>query len=95
MRYRFGGEKNRFPRSYELNFKLIRKERYEELLRSKPDKLSIEAMPTGPGQKRVFKVDLSKHKYIVGKESASWTTTRSWATVKRNTRDMENPRWRR
>ncbi len=53
---------------YELNFKLIRKERYEELLRSKPGKLSIEAMPIGPGQKRVFKVDLSKYEYIVGKE---------------------------
>jgi hypothetical protein len=33
-----------------------------------PAVTSIEAMPTGPGQKRVFKVDLSKHKYIVGKE---------------------------
>ena len=53
---------------YELNFKLIRKERYEELLRSRPDKLRIEAMETGPGQKRVFKVDLSKCEYIAGKE---------------------------
>lgn len=53
---------------YELNFKLIRKERYEELLRSRPDKLRIEAMETGPGQKRVFRVDLSKYEYIASKE---------------------------
>jgi hypothetical protein len=53
---------------YELLFKLIRKDRYEELLRNKPDKLRIEAMETGPGRKRVFKVDLSKYEYIVGKE---------------------------
>ena len=53
---------------YELLFKLIRKDRYEELLRNKPDKLRIEAMETGPGRKRVFKVDLSKYEYIAGKE---------------------------
>ncbi len=53
---------------YELNFKLMGKERYEELLHSRPGKLRIEAMPTGPGQKRVFKVDLSKYEYIAGKE---------------------------
>jgi hypothetical protein len=53
---------------YELLFKLIKKDRYEELLRNQPHKLRIEAMVTGPGRKRVFKVDLSKYEYIVGRE---------------------------
>src|ERR1035441_7597265 len=52
---------------YELSFKLIGIERYEQL-RSRPGKLSIEAMTTGPGNKRVFKVDLSKHEYTQGRE---------------------------
>jgi len=35
---------------YELSFKLISKERYEQL-RSRPGKLSIEAMETGPNKR--------------------------------------------
>ncbi len=53
---------------YELNFKIIERDHYENLRRSRPDKLPIEAMVTGPNQKRVFKVDLSKHEYIAGRE---------------------------
>lgn len=53
---------------YELNFKLLRRELYEEILHSRPKKLSIEAMLTGPGQKRTFKVDISKHEYIEGRQ---------------------------
>lgn len=53
---------------YELNFKLLQKNRYAELLHNQPGKLRIKAMPTGPGQKRVFKVDLSKYEYIAGRE---------------------------
>jgi len=52
---------------YELSFKLISKERYEQL-RSRPGKLSIEAMETGPNKRRVFTVDLSKHEYTQGRE---------------------------
>jgi hypothetical protein len=44
------------------------RDRYEQLLHTKPGKLSIEAMTTGPGNKRVFKVDLSKNEYIAGRE---------------------------
>lgn len=53
---------------YELNFKLIEKQRYDELIHSKPDRLRIEATVTGPGNKRVFKVDFSKFEHIEGKE---------------------------
>ncbi len=53
---------------YELSFKLMKRGRYEELIHTRPDKLRIEAMETGPGQKRVFKVDLSKYEYIAGKQ---------------------------
>lgn len=53
---------------YELNFKLIEKHRYEELIHTKPEKLRIEAAVTGPGNKRVFKVDFSKFEHIEGRE---------------------------
>jgi predicted nucleotidyltransferase component of viral defense system len=53
---------------YELNFKIIKKERYKELIHTKPGKLRIEAAVTGPGSKRVFKVDFSKFENIDGKE---------------------------
>jgi hypothetical protein len=53
---------------YELNFKLIKKERYQELIHTKPDKLRIEAAVTGPGSRRVFKVDFSKFENIDNKE---------------------------
>src|ERR1035441_4071589 len=52
---------------YLLSFKLIRNERYEEL-RSRPKKMSIEAMVTGPNNRRDFTVDISKHEYTGGKE---------------------------
>jgi predicted nucleotidyltransferase component of viral defense system len=52
---------------YELSFKLISKERYERL-RNRPNKLSIEAMETGPHNRRVFTVDLSKYEYTQGRE---------------------------
>jgi len=52
---------------YLLNFKLIRKERYEEL-RGRPKRLSIEALVTGPNNQREFTVDLSKYEYTQGKE---------------------------
>ena len=64
----FGEDLKPWWGGYELLFKLIRKDRYEELLGSRPDKLRIEAMETGPGRKRVFKVDLSKYEYTAGKE---------------------------
>ncbi len=54
---------------YELNFKILPKDRYEALRLDSPAKLSSQAMVTGPGNKRVFKVDLSKHEYIDGKEA--------------------------
>jgi len=54
---------------YELKFKLLPNELYETLRRSHPDNLSNLAMVTGPGDKRVFKVDLSKYEYIDGKEA--------------------------
>jgi hypothetical protein len=53
---------------YELNFKLIEKQRYEELIHTKPEKLRIEAAVTGPDNKRVFKVDFSKFEHIEGRE---------------------------
>ena len=54
---------------YVLNFKLIKKQRYEQLIYTKPNKLSIEAMVTSPDNKRVFKVDFSKFEHIDGKEA--------------------------
>jgi len=54
---------------YELNFKLIEKERYDVLVQTKPKKLGIEATVTGPGNQRVFKVDFSKYEHIEGKEA--------------------------
>jgi hypothetical protein len=54
---------------YELKFKILPKERYEALRLSHPGNLSNLATVTGPGDKRVFKVDLSKYEYIDGKEA--------------------------
>lgn len=51
---------------YQLQFKLIEKRKYE-LLKHRHDKLQIDAMVTGPKEKRVFIVDLSKHEYTEGK----------------------------
>ena len=52
---------------YQLSFKLIQKERYEQL-RHLPKRLSVEALVTGLHNKREFTVDLSKHEYTQGKE---------------------------
>ncbi len=52
---------------YLLSFKLIRKERYEQL-RGRSKRMSIEALVTGPSNKRDFTVDISKHEYTLGKE---------------------------
>lgn len=54
---------------YELNFKILPKDRYEELSLSHPGKLSSLATVTGPDSRRVFKVDLSKYEYIERKEA--------------------------
>ena len=53
---------------YELSFKILPKDRYEELRLGPAAKLSSLATVTGPGSKRVFKVDLSKYEYIAGRE---------------------------
>jgi len=69
---------------YELNFKLIEKERHEELVRSKPDRLRIEAAVTGPGNKRVFRVAISaSSSTLMAKRNTSWITTRFTSTRRR------------
>lgn len=49
---------------YELRFKIIEKAKYEKL---SPEKRRLDALATGPDQRRVFTVDLSKNEYTVGK----------------------------
>lgn len=51
---------------YELKFKLIAKDKYDQM-RATPNKLSINALVTGLRQERTFKVDLSKHEFTDGK----------------------------
>jgi len=53
---------------YVLNFKILPKDRYEALRLGPAARLSSQATVTGPGNQRVFKVDLSKHEYIEGRE---------------------------
>ena len=52
---------------YELKFKIIQREKYERLAR-RPDKLQMDSLPIGPGQKRVFSVQISKNEYTDGKQ---------------------------
>ena len=51
---------------YELCFKIIEKSKFQRL---SPEKRSLDAETTGPGQRRVFTVDLSKNEYTIGKRS--------------------------
>jgi predicted nucleotidyltransferase component of viral defense system len=51
---------------YELRFKLIEREKYEKL-RTRPEKLRLDALVTGSEQNRTFTVDLSKHEYVEGR----------------------------
>ena len=51
---------------YELKFKIIEREKYEDL-KGRPDKLRIDALVTGMNQERTFTVDLSKFEYTEGK----------------------------
>jgi len=51
---------------YELRFKLIEQQKYEAL-KHRIEKLRINAMVTGIGQDKTFKVDVSKCEYTVGK----------------------------
>lgn len=52
---------------YELKFKIIEKKKYRQLS-NHPEKRSLDAQTVGPGQRRVFRVDLSKYEYTDGKE---------------------------
>ncbi len=52
---------------YELKFKIIEKKKHQQLS-NHPEKRSIDAQTVGPGQRRVFMVDLSKHEYTDGKQ---------------------------
>lgn len=51
---------------YELRFKIIEKSKYRAL---SPKKRSLDAETTGPGQQRIFTVDLSKNEYTTGKRA--------------------------
>lgn len=53
---------------YELSFKLIEREKFE-LLKDRPGKLRVNALVIGSGNKRSFKIDLSKWEYTDGKTS--------------------------
>lgn len=51
---------------YQLEFKLLKAEDYEEL-NDRPEKRPIQAIPIGPGQQRRLRVDISKNEYVEGK----------------------------
>ena len=51
---------------YELSFKLIEREKYQQF-RGRVDKLRINALVIGSGERRSFKIDLSKCEYTEGK----------------------------
>jgi predicted nucleotidyltransferase component of viral defense system len=51
---------------YEISFKLIEREKYQSL-KDRPGKLRVNALVLGSGDKRSFKIDLSKCEYTDGK----------------------------
>jgi predicted nucleotidyltransferase component of viral defense system len=51
---------------YEISFKLIEREKYRSL-RDRLDKLRTNALPISAGERRSFKIDLSKCEYTDGK----------------------------
>ena len=51
---------------YEVSFKLIEREKYHSF-KDNPTKLRNQALGLGPGDKRSFKIDLSKCEYTEGK----------------------------
>jgi hypothetical protein len=51
---------------YEISFKLIEREKYQAL-KDRPGKLRVNALVIGSGEKRSFKIDLSKCEYTDGK----------------------------
>jgi len=51
---------------YELSFKLIERQKYHQL-KDRLDKLRINSLVIGSGEKRSFKIDLSKCEYTDGK----------------------------
>lgn len=51
---------------YQISFKLIQREKFD-LLKESLDKLRINALVTGSGNKRSFTIDLSKWEYTEGK----------------------------
>ena len=61
-----GPDKRPWWGGYELRFKIIEKAKYQRL---SPEKRSLDAQTTGPGQRKVFTVDLSKNEYTTGKRA--------------------------
>ncbi len=51
---------------YEISFKLIERKKHQAL-KHHPDKLRIDALVIGAGERRSFKIDLSKCEYTAGK----------------------------
>jgi hypothetical protein len=54
---------------YLIEFKIVEKERYESLSKDY-EALRRVATPVGPGQSRVFRIEISKHEYCRGKIEA-------------------------
>lgn len=59
-------ELSSFWGGYQLEFKLIKSEQIDQFS-DQPDRMSVNAMPTGPSQSRKFRVDFSKHEYCDGR----------------------------
>jgi predicted nucleotidyltransferase component of viral defense system len=52
---------------YLISFKLIEKSKHFQL-RSQPAKMQIDALPIGIGQQRIFRIEISKHEYVEGRQ---------------------------
>ena len=66
---------------YEISFKLIERQKYQQF-KDRPDKLRINALVTGSGERRSFKIDLSKCEYTDGKAECNGPrSSPAWQSV--------------